>query len=67
MKILKFISNLFYDKDTYFGSRCSGYACYPSSKDMGTKQPLMYRLLKAGKKCGGCSDCEGYGHKLRCE
>ncbi|WP_229098803.1 hypothetical protein [Bacteroides cellulosilyticus] len=58
MNILKFISNLFYDKETYFGSRCSGYGCYPSFDDAGIKKPFMYRLLKAGKKCGGCSDCK---------
>lgn len=57
MKILKFISNLFYDKGTYFGSRCSGYGCYPNHKSIGFKASWFYRMLKSGKKCGGCSDC----------
>ena len=51
--MLKLISNLFYDKGTYFGSRCSGYGCYPSFDDAGIKEPFMYRLLKAAKNVAG--------------
>lgn len=53
MKVLKFISNMFYNRKTYFGYRCSGYGCYPTGvKDTG----IVYKVLVEGRKCGGCED-----------
>lgn len=49
MDILKFISNLFYDKGTYFGSRCSGYGCYPSFDEiLEANRDVLERIKEKG-------------------